>query len=282
MGKNYSQRLNKSSHVKAKKRYGQNFLIDQSVLDNIVQVADVNSEDVVLEIGPGTGNLTRLLASYAKEVVAIEIDRDLVGLLEEEFKETKNLKIINTDVLKVSLEDILSEYDKSSVKIVANLPYYITTPILMKILESKLEYKSVTVMVQKEVALRMCACAGTSDYGALSLAVQYYTNPSISFDIPGTSFRPIPKVDSSLVHMEKIPPRLDDAHKKLFFSVVKAAFSQRRKMLANAISNQGGTVGKEDIREILLSLGMEENIRGEMLDMDNFIMLCNKIYARCS
>lgn len=262
--------------VKAKKRFGQNFLVDHSIIDEIIDTAKITKQDTIIEIGPGTGNLTRKLLEYAGQVIAVEIDRDLTPVLENEFGRDENFCLINSDIMKTSLEEIISNAKFTSRKIVANLPYYITTPILMKILESDADIKSSTVMVQKEVALRMVAKAGTSDYGALSLAVQYYSNPQIAVDVPRNCFRPIPNVDSAVVSLTSKKTKLDKACQTKMFSIVKAAFAQRRKTLVNALF-AGGFGTKDEIKCILTSFGWDENIRGERLSLEDYILLSERL-----
>lgn len=258
--------------VKAKKRFGQNFLIDNNIIDSIVNTADINEDDTVIEIGPGTGNLTRKLLECAGQVIAVEIDRDLTSLLEENLGANEKFSLIGDDIMKVPLSEITDKASSSNIKFVANLPYYITTPILLRVLESDVEYKSVTVMVQKEVALRMVAEAGSSDYGALSVAVDYYTDANIAINVPRGCFRPIPNVDSAVVHLIKKSPMLSIEDKNRLFKVVKAAFGQRRKTLVNALSGAG--IGeKEDIKRHLAMLSLDANIRGEKLSLEDFIEL---------
>lgn len=262
------------SKIRPKKRFGQNFLIDQGVIDSIIGAADIKAGDTILEIGPGRGALTKHLVRMAKRLVAIEIDWDLAAILRDEFLEYDNIEIIEGDVLKFNLNDIFSADE--NVKVVANLPYYITTPIIMKLLEEGVTFERMIVMVQKEVALRMCAKAGSPDYGALSLAVGYYTNPSIVCPVPSSSFRPAPKVDSAVVMLSLKEQILEEKERVNLFKCVKAAFSQRRKTMVNAL-NSGGFGTKDEIKRILKDLGFNDNIRGEALSLEDYIMLSKKL-----
>ena len=222
-----------------KKQFGQNFLIDPSVLEHILDYSEINKEDLVIEIGPGIGTLTEALCEKAGFVIAIEIDDNLIPILKDNLSEMDNFFLLHKDALKVDFQKLLSEHPEfSSVKVVANLPYYITTPILMSLLEKKLSFRSITVMVQKEVALRMKAAPGTKDYGALSLAVQYYSKPEIVQEVPPHCFIPRPNVSSMVIHLqlhEKAPVSVKDP--ALLFKTIKFSFMQRRKTLVNALSS---------------------------------------------
>lgn len=255
-----------------KKKYGQNFLIKPDLLHDIVDGAEVTDEDTVVEIGPGVGSLTRVLADRAKQVYAIEVDEKLIPILDETMAGYDNVTIINEDVLKTDLTDIFAQ---GRVKVVANLPYYITTPIILGLLEKDLDFESITVMVQKEVAERMQAQPGTKDYGALTLAVGYYTDPQILFLVSPDSFVPQPKVGSAVISLKKkelTEQQRSDA--KDIFTVVRAAFNQRRKSMANALSN-AGVLGrtKDEITEAVQAAGFDTNVRAEALTPDDFIRL---------
>lgn len=255
-----------------KKKYGQNFLIKPDLLHDIVDGAEVTDEDTVVEIGPGVGSLTRVLADRAKQVYAIEVDEKLIPILDETMAGYDNVTIINEDVLKTDLTDIFAQ---GRVKVVANLPYYITTPIILGLLEKDLDFWSITVMVQKEVAERMQAQPGTKDYGALTLAVGYYTDPQILFLVSPDSFVPQPKVGSAVISLKKkelTEQQRSDA--KDIFTVVRAAFNQRRKSMANALSN-AGVLGrtKDEITEAVQAAGFDTNVRAEALTPDDFIRL---------
>lgn len=255
-----------------KKKYGQNFLIKPDLLHDIVDGAEVTDEDTVVEIGPGVGSLTRVLADRAKQVYAIEVDEKLIPILDETMAGYDNVTIINEDVLKADLTDIFAQ---GRVKVVANLPYYITTPIILGLLEKDLDFESITVMVQKEVAERMQAVPGTKDYGALTLAVGYYTDPQILFLVSPDSFMPQPKVGSAVISLNKkelTEQQRSDA--KDIFTVVRAAFNQRRKSMVNALSN-AGVLGrtKDEITEAVQAAGFDTNVRAEALTLDDFIRL---------
>ena len=259
-------------NIKAQKKFGQNFLTDDNVLDEIVEAAGVGSSDHVIEIGPGLGTLTKRLAEKAGHVTAIEIDRQMIPVLDEVLSEYENTRVICADVLKTDMQEIAGMYPDENVKVVANLPYYITTPIVTGLLESGVRYKSITVMVQTEVAERMQTGPGSKEYGALSLAVQYYSKPQIIVDVPPESFYPMPGVDSSVIRLdlyEEPPVRVKDPDR--MFRIIKASFMQRRKTLSNALQNNPDThIPREKTEEILGSLGLDLKIRGEALTLEQF------------
>lgn len=260
------------------KRFGQNFLIDEHVLDKIVDAALIGEEDGVIEIGPGIGTMTQRLCEAASKVVAIEIDKELIPILSETMSGYDNVKIINADVMKTDLDKLIrDEFSGMSVKVVANLPYYITTPIVMSLLENHLPVESITIMVQKEVAQRMQAGPGTKDYGALSLAVQYYADTYIAANVPPNCFMPRPKVGSGVIRLTvRKEAEVEVADEKLMFSLIRAAFNQRRKTLVNAVTNFPGLdYTKEDIEKALAGLGISEKIRGEALSLQQFADLSN-------
>lgn len=263
-----------------KKGYGQNFLIDSNILDNIVSCAEITKEDFVLEIGPGIGSLTQVLAENARHVLAVEIDSALVPILRQTLEDYDNIEILNQDILKTNLDALIREKNNGKpIKVVANLPYYITTPILMELLEKHYPVASLTVMVQKEVAERMQAVPGTKDYGALSVAVQYYCDTHVAMLVPPSCFMPRPKVASAVICLRVLPDRkVKTLDEKLFFHIVKCAFGQRRKTLLNSLSNQGSLgLSKERIAELLQSLGWDDRIRGETLSLAEFAMLTDII-----
>ena len=266
------------TNFRFKKQFGQNFLIDSSVLKNILDYSEINKEDLVLEIGPGIGTLTEALCEKAGFVIAIEIDDNLIPILKDNLSEMKNFSLLHGDTLKVDFQKLLSEHPEfSSVKVVANLPYYITTPILMSLLEKKLPFRSITVMVQKEVALRMKAAPGTKDYGALSLAVQYYSIPEIVQEVPPHCFIPRPNVSSTVIHLQlhkKAPVSVKDP--ALLFKTVKFSFMQRRKTLVNALSS-GFHLDKKRLQDMLGSLSYPENVRGETLSLEDFALISDAI-----
>ena len=267
-------------HLNIQKKFGQNFLIDDEVLTQIVDAAEISPNDCVLEIGPGIGTMTQYLAEKAREVVAVEIDKALIPVLQDTLAVYNNVTVINKDILKASIPQIVAEKNQGNpVKVVANLPYYITTPIIMKLFESNMPLLSVTVMVQKEVADRMQVGPGTKDYGALSLAVQYYAKPEIVANVPPNCFMPRPKVGSAVIKLtryEKPPVEVQD--ERLMFRLIRASFNQRRKTLVNGIKNSGDfSLGKEEIENIFEKCGLPLNIRGEALTLEQFAMLANCI-----
>ena len=262
------------------KKYGQNFLIDPHVLDKIVAAAGVGPDDFVVEIGPGIGTLTQYLAYAAREVCAVEIDRNLIPILSDTLSGYENVEIINEDILKVDLNRLALEKNGGRpVKVVANLPYYITTPIIMGLFENHVPVDSITVMVQKEVADRMQTGPGSKDYGALSLAVQYYADPYIVANVPPNCFMPRAKVGSAVIRLtrhETLPVKVDD--EKLMFSIIRASFNQRRKTLANGLKNSDQLqFTKEEIEQAIQSCGWPPAIRGEALNLEEFAKLANTL-----
>ena len=258
------------------KRFGQNFLIDAHVLDKIIAAAEIGPEDTVLEIGPGIGTMTQALAEHAGRVIAVEIDDNLIPILEENLKEYDNVEIINNDVMKVDIASLGVN------KVVANLPYYITTPIIMGLLEARVPLDSITVMVQKEVADRMKAKAGTKDYGALSLAVQYYAQPYLVANVPQNCFMPRPNVGSAVIRLtlhKDAPVKTDD--EKLMFSIIRAAFNQRRKTLQNCLNHfEELKLDKETVAGVLSEMNINENIRGEALSLEQYAALTDKLKSK--
>lgn len=255
------------------KSLGQNFLIDGNTVRKIVHLAGITKEDCVIEIGPGMGTLTEELAINANKVISIELDNRLKPILEETLSPYDNTKIIFEDVLKVDLKELIeNECGGLNVKIVANLPYYVTTPIIAKLIESELPIQSITVMVQKEVAQRMAAKAHTKEYGSLSLFVQFYTEPKILMKVPKTVFMPQPTIDSSVINLQ-LRDELPKANTENYFKLVRAAFSKRRKTLINALSTYGFDIEKEELKEALKRASIEETVRGEDLTMEDYISL---------
>ncbi|MDP4093773.1 MAG: 16S rRNA (adenine(1518)-N(6)/adenine(1519)-N(6))-dimethyltransferase RsmA [Bacillota bacterium] len=284
-----TRELIKKHNIRLVKSLGQNFLTDDRVVERIVDAADVNKNDLVLEIGPGVGSMTGLLAQRAGGVVAVEIDRHLIVPLKEKLKDFDNTEVINDDILKVDINKLINEYKNKfgtaeSVKVVANLPYYITTPVIMKILEDKVDIEVCVFMVQKEVADRMVANPGGKDYGALSVAVQYRSKPEKVFDVPPHCFIPQPEVYSTVIKLDiykNLPIKPEDEN--TFFRVVKASFGQRRKTLSNALFNSGYfSLSKEEIIDILGKIGVEPNRRGETLSILQFKELTNEIFLSSS
>ena len=265
------------------KKFGQNFLIDPHVLEKIVEAAGVTKDDFVLEIGPGIGTMTQYLCENAREVTAVEIDTNLIPILEDTLSAYDNVTVINQDILKLDIAKLAMERNGGKpIKVVANLPYYITTPIIMGLFESHVPIDSITVMVQKEVADRMQVGPGTKDYGALSLAVQFYAKPQIVANVPPNCFMPRPNVGSAVIRLtrhEEVPVQVDD--EKLMFHIIRASFNQRRKTLANGLSNAPQVhLSKEEIQECIAELGEPLTIRGEALTLEQFAALSNIIGNR--
>lgn len=265
----------KKYNISANKSLGQNFLINDEVVENIVNSSDINEKDLVIEIGPGLGTLTEYLLQKAGKVLAIELDERMLKILNDRFFQYENFQVINQDVLKVDLNEIIQKEKQggkiSSVKIVANLPYYITTPIIMKLLEEKLDIESITVMVQKEVAQRLIATPGEKLSGAITYCVYYYATSQNIMIVPNTSFVPEPEVESQVIklNIRKQPP-VNVANEELFFKVIKISFMQRRKTLINALTNGGIVKSKEQAKNILEQMGLDANVRGEALTIEQF------------
>jgi 16S rRNA (adenine1518-N6/adenine1519-N6)-dimethyltransferase len=280
----------KKFNLRPTKSLGQNFLTDGNILKKIAEAAELSKHEIVLEVGPGLGGLTAELAEAAGLVVAVEIDKRLIPALKENLKGYSNISIINGDILQLDADSMIKEaiaargdgFTPAALKIVANLPYYITTPVVMKFLESGIKAKTMVFMVQKEVADRMRAKPGGKEFGALSVAVQYYSRPSVVMEVPPQSFIPQPEVDSTVIRLDLYSsPPVDLLDQDFFFRVVKAAFGQRRKTLVNALHNAGCfNINKDEIKAILTSIGIHENQRGETLSLEQFAMLSNIIYER--
>lgn len=269
--------LNKYKFV-FQKKFGQNFLIDTHVLEKIIRAADITKEDFVLEIGPGIGTMTQYLAENAREVMAVEIDRNLIPILEDTLAGYDNVTVVNEDVLKLDLPEVVQKENAGKpIKVVANLPYYITTPIIMGIFESHVPLYSLTIMVQKEVADRMQAGPGSKDYGALSLAVQYYAKPYIAANVPPNCFMPRPNVGSAVIRLTKHEkPPVEATDEKLLFRMIRASFNQRRKTLANGLKNsQELSYSKEQIESAIEIAGFPPAVRGEALTLQQFAQLSN-------
>ena len=263
------------------KKFGQNFLIDTHVLDKIIRAAEITKEDMVLEIGPGIGTMTQYLAEAAGKVVAVEIDKNLIPILSDTLSAYENVTIINEDVLKLDIQKLANEENQGRpIKVVANLPYYITTPIIMGLFENHVPVESITVMVQKAVADRMQTGPGNKDYGALSLAVQYYAEPYIVANVPPNCFMPRPKVGSAVIRLtchEQPPVEVKD--ERLMFDIIRASFNQRRKTLANGLNNSDKlSFSKEEITEAIESLGKGSSVRGEALTLEEFAELSNSLW----
>lgn len=265
------------------KKFGQNFLIDTHVLDKIIDSSQIGKEDCVLEIGPGIGTMTQYLAENAGQVVAVEIDKALIPILEDTLSEYNNVTVINQDILKVDINKIVEEKNNGNpIKVVANLPYYITTPIIMGLFESHVPLQSITIMVQKEVADRMQVGPGTKDYGALSLAVQYYAKPEIVANVPPNCFMPRPNVGSAVIRLTRYDkPPVEVSDERYMFSVIRASFNQRRKTLVNGLLNAGNLgVTKEHILEVLEEMNLSATIRGEALTLEQFAEFSNRLKNR--
>lgn len=283
MIKNNTSEIIKKHGLKLTKALGQNFLTDFSVVQRIVDASDMDKDTLSIEIGPGVGSMTRELAERSAGVAAIEIDKRLIPALNDNLSDYSNVSIINEDIMKADIDAIIKKYKElynaKSVKVVANLPYYITTPIIMRFLEEVKGVDKMVFMVQKEVAERMVSGPGTKDYGALSVAVQFYSNPKIVFDVPPHCFIPQPEVHSTIIGLDILSePPVEVADKNLYFKIVKASFGQRRKTLVNALSNSGFfNKNKEQIKQIIAEMGLNENIRGEVLTVAQFAQLTNLI-----
>ena len=270
-------------HFNFQKKFGQNFLINTSILEEIIDAAEITKEDFVLEIGPGIGTMTQYLCEAAREVVAVEIDTNLIPILGDTLSAFDNVEVMNADILKVDIAKLADERNGGKpIKVVANQPYYITTPIIMGLFESHVPIDSITIMVQKEVADRMQEGPGSKEYGALSLAVQYYAKPEIVVNVPPSCFMPQPKVGSAVIRLTRHEnPPVDVDNEKLMFQVIRASFNQRRKTLANGLNNFGSfSLGKEEIQKSIEELGVPVNIRGEALSLEQFAKLSNIINAK--
>lgn len=273
----------KKYHFNFQKRFGQNFLIDSNILEKIVEAAEITKEDCVLEIGPGIGTMTQYLAENAKEVIAVEIDKSLIPVLEDTLSPYQNVTVINRDILKIDINELVQEKNHGKeIKVVANLPYYITTPIIMELFESHVPLKSITVMVQKEVADRMQVGPGTKDYGALSLAVQYYAKPKVITYVSPSCFIPKPNVGSAVIRLDKYgepPVKVED--EAFLFAIIRAAFNQRRKTLTNSLSHAGELgISRQQTENALLTMQLSPTVRGEALTLEEFAVLSNILYSQ--
>ena len=269
-------------NITFQKKFGQNFLVDKNILEKIMDAAQITEKDCVLEIGPGIGTMTQYLAERAGNVIAVEIDKNLIPVLQDTLSSYNNVTILNQDILKTDINHIIETYNNGNpIKVVANLPYYITTPIIMALFESHVALKSITIMIQKEVADRIQAQAGTKDYGALSLAVQYYAKPEVIVKVPAACFMPRPNVDSSVIRLTKYEtPPVKAQDENYLFTVIRASFNQRRKTLVNGLSNAGSVgVSKEKIAEVLTQMELSLTVRGETLTLEQFTELSNCLLA---
>ena len=265
----------KKYNITANKRFGQNFLIDDDVISGIIENAEVSKDDLIIEIGPGLGTLTAELIQNAGKVISIELDINMIRILNDRFSLYDNFELINEDVLKVDLNNLINSNLENSnlkkAKVVANLPYYITTPIIMKLLEEKLNLESITVMVQKEVALRLTSEPGGKETGAITYSINYFADSKIVIDVPNTSFIPAPEVNSAVIKLSILPePRLKLENEELFFNIIKSAFLLKRKTLVNALSNSNLFSNKQEVINMLTELNIDTNIRGEKLTLNDY------------
>ena len=273
----------KKYNISANKKLGQNFLIDDEVIDGIICASNVNKNDLIIEIGPGLGTLTKRLLENSGKVICIELDTRMIGILNDRFKFYDNFQVINQDVLKVDLNKLINENkngELKTAKIVANLPYYITTPIVMKLLEDELDIESITVMVQKEVADRLVDVPGGKNSGAITYGVNYYTKPEKVIEVPNTAFIPAPEVNSSVIKLNVLDkPSVEVQNEELLFKIIKMAFMQKRKTLLNGLTN-GNLASKEQIEKMLVDLGFDLRIRGEKLSLEDFAKIADYVQAK--
>ena len=265
-------------HIRANKNLGQNFLIDDDTVSGIVDAANVSKDDLIIEIGPGLGTLTKELLDRAGKVICIELDKRMIEILNDRFSMYDNFKVLNDDVLKVNLKELIEKEKVKTTKIVANLPYYITTPIIMKLLEERLDIETITVMIQKEVADRLVTKPGTGDTGAITYAIHYYTNPKRVLEVPNTAFIPEPKVNSTVINLEVLKePKVAVKDEKKLFEVIKTAFMQKRKTLLNALANSNKYGSKEQICKTLELLSIDNRVRPEKLTLEEFAKIADEI-----
>ena len=269
--------------IRANKRYGQNFLVDDNILEQIVRASGVTKEDLVIEIGPGLGNLTEYLLDNAKYALLVEIDPKMIAVIQDRFKDRTNYTLLNEDILKVNIDSVVKEIQQenniefSSVKVVANLPYYITTPIIFKLLEDENTISDITVMVQKEVASRMVAEPKSKEFGILTLMVRYFSNASIEIEVPNSSFIPSPDVTSAVITLKK-ERKYSVKNEKIFFELIHKAFAQRRKKMINSLeASKFNQMSKSDIEELFNRCNIDFNTRAEQLDIDDFVNIANSI-----
>ena len=281
---NETKYILKKYGITANKKLGQNFLIDEEAINKAIEVSNINKNDLVIEIGPGLGTLTKFLLETAGKVICIELDDRMVKILRDRFSNYDNFELINNDILKVDLNELIKKEKKqniNNVKVVANLPYYITTPIIMKLLEEKLDITSITVMVQKEVADRLVSLPGKNNSGAITYSIRYYTNPEKIMDVQNTSFMPSPEVTSSIIKLNILDkPAVNVKDEKMLFKVIRLAFMQKRKTLLNALSNGNLLNNKQEIEKMMKDLNLDLKIRGEKLTLEDFKRIsdyCSKI-----
>lgn len=265
-------------HITANKNLGQNFLVNDDAVTGIVDAANVSKDDLIIEIGPGLGTLTKELLDRAGKVICIELDKRMIEILNDRFSMYDNFKVLNDDVLKVNLKELIAEEKVKTTKIVANLPYYITTPIIMKLLEERLDIETITVMIQKEVADRLVTKPGTGDTGAITYAIHYYTETKRVLEVPNTAFIPEPKVNSTVINLEVLKePKVAVKDEEKLFEVIKTAFMQKRKTLLNALANSNKYGSKEKIDKTLELLGIDNRIRPEKLTLEEFAKIADEI-----
>ena len=265
-------------HITANKNLGQNFLIDDDTVSGIVDAANVSKDDLIIEIGPGLGTLTKELLDRAGKVICIELDKRMIEILNDRFSMYDNFKVLNDDVLKVNLKELIEEEKVKTTKIVANLPYYITTPIIMKLLEERLDIETITVMIQKEVADRLVTAPGTGDTGAITYAIHYYTNPKRVLEVLNTAFIPEPKVNSTVINLEVLKePKVAVKSEEKLFEVIKTAFMQKRKTLLNALANSNKYGSKKQICKTLELLSIDNRVRPEKLTLEEFAKIADEI-----
>ena len=265
-------------HITANKNLGQNFLVNDDAVTGIVDAANVSKDDLIIEIGPGLGTLTKELLDRAGKVICIELDKRMIEILNDRFSMYDNFKVLNDDVLKVNLKELIAEEKVKTTKIVANLPYYITTPIIMKLLEERLDIETITVMIQKEVADRLVTKPGTGDTGAITYAIHYYTNPKRVLEVLNTAFIPEPKVNSTVINLEVLKePKVAVKDEKKLFDVIKTAFMQKRKTLLNALANSNKYGSKEQICKTLELLSIDNRVRPEKLTLEEFAKITDEI-----
>ena len=265
-------------HITANKNLGQNFLIDDDTVSGIVDAANVSKDDLIIELGPGLGTLTKELLDRAGKVICIELDKRMIEILNDRFSMYDNFKVLNDDVLKVNLKELIEKEKVKTTKIVANLPYYITTPIIMKLLEERLDIETITVMIQKEVADRLVTKPGTGDTGAITYAIHYYTNPKRVLEVPNTAFIPEPKVNSTVINLEVLKePNVAVKDENILIEVIKTAFMQKRKTLLNALANSNKYGSKEQICKTLELLSIDNRVRPEKLTLEEFAKIADEI-----
>ena len=265
-------------HIHANKNLGQNFLVDDDTVSGIIEVANISKEDLVIEIGPGLGTITKELLERAGKVICIELDERMITILNDRFSLYNNFELINEDVLKVNLQELINKESFKTTKIVANLPYYITTPIILKLLEERLDIEAITVMIQKEVAERLVAEPGKGESGAITYAINYYTKPKIVLQVPNTAFIPEPKVNSTVIQLDvQKEPTVKVLNEEKLFELIKIAFMQKRKTLVNALTNSNKYGSKETVEKVIEKMGLDLKIRPEKLTLEQYAELSEEI-----